>query len=434
MKMPDAAIREEIHEKGVISFARFMELALYCPETGYYETNKDTVGRRGDFITSVSTGSLFGQLLAFQFAEWLGSEVGRQRTEVGRSCSSSSSSSSSLVGRGSTVQIVEAGAHDGQLAKDILAWMRSNRTELYEQTEYVIVEPSLRRQEWQRETLRAFAPRVRWLTCFSPSSSCSSSSSLSPALLLPRQSTAQADPRFHGIIFSNELLDAFPVHRFGWDAAQQAWFEWGVALQNGRFVWIRGADSLSACSLPSGQLAGESPVLPQQSRSGGWALRLPSFILRLPPALLAVLPDGYVVEASPDAEHWWSEAAGMLARGRLLAIDYGYSAEEMLSPARTRGTLRAYHRHRVTDDLLSDPGGQDLTAHVNFGTLQSAGEATGLRTEQFCTQPQFLTRILQQAVAKKCFSPMDAQQVRQFQTLTHPEHLGRAFRVLAQGR
>jgi SAM-dependent MidA family methyltransferase len=47
-----------------------MELALYCPETGYYETKKDNIGRGGDFITSVSVGSLFGELLAFQFAEW----------------------------------------------------------------------------------------------------------------------------------------------------------------------------------------------------------------------------------------------------------------------------------------------------------------------------------------------------------------------------
>ena len=71
MKMPATLIREEIHKKSVIPFARFMELALYCPETGYYEAKRDKIGRRGDFITSVSVGSLFGELLAFQFAEWL---------------------------------------------------------------------------------------------------------------------------------------------------------------------------------------------------------------------------------------------------------------------------------------------------------------------------------------------------------------------------
>ncbi len=48
-----------------------MELALYCPDSGYYEREKDTIGRRGDFYTSVSVSSLFGEMLAFQFAEWL---------------------------------------------------------------------------------------------------------------------------------------------------------------------------------------------------------------------------------------------------------------------------------------------------------------------------------------------------------------------------
>src|SRR5579863_6417515 len=61
MKMPAAVIQEEIRKSGAISFAHFMELALYCPETGYYEAKKDIVGQRGDFITSVSVGSLFGE-------------------------------------------------------------------------------------------------------------------------------------------------------------------------------------------------------------------------------------------------------------------------------------------------------------------------------------------------------------------------------------
>ena len=58
MKMPNAVIREKISKEGAIPFREFMRLALYCPESGYYERNQDNVGRRGDFITSVSTGSL----------------------------------------------------------------------------------------------------------------------------------------------------------------------------------------------------------------------------------------------------------------------------------------------------------------------------------------------------------------------------------------
>jgi hypothetical protein len=57
-----------------------------------------------------------------------------------------------------------------------------------------------------------------------------------------------------------------------------------------------------------------------------------------------------------------------------------------------------------------------------------------LRTENFCTQPQFLTRILAAAMKQNVFREWNAAQTRQFQTLTHPEHLGRAFRVLVQSR
>ena len=374
MKMPTDAIREEISQSGAISFARFMELALYCPETGYYEKKKDNVGRAGDFITSVSAGSLFGELLAFQFAEWLGE----------------------MRSAGCEVRIAEAGAHDGKLARDILNWLQIHRPELFSELEYVILEPSLRRQQWQRETLGSFATRVRWFTGFQ-------------SIAAGTPHSALRAPQFDGVLFSNELLDAFPVRRLGWDARGKKWFEWGVALASEKFVWKKIA------------------VRPCEAD-------LPSSIRHLPSALLEVLPDGYTIETSPAAENWWRAAAGILARGKLLAIDYGFTSEEQFSPSRLKGTLRAYHRHHATDDLLANPGEQDLTAHVNFTAIQKAGEAAGLTTDLFSTQPQFLTRILQKAVAEKTFSDWNAPRARQFQTLTHPEHLGRAFRVLAQSK
>lgn len=71
MSAIDEKIAAEINDKGAITFARFMELALYCPNCGYYEKEEDIIGRGGDYYTSVSVGSLFGELLAFQFSEWL---------------------------------------------------------------------------------------------------------------------------------------------------------------------------------------------------------------------------------------------------------------------------------------------------------------------------------------------------------------------------
>ena len=366
MKKIAEIIRREIGENGALPFARFMELALYCPEFGYYEQQKDTIGRHGDFITSVSVGNLFGEMLAFQFAEWL-EELRIANCEL---------------------RIVEAGAHDGKLAKDILNWLQTNRPKLFSEIEYFIIEPSPRRQEWQRETLKSFAPRVRWLSDLKQ-------------LLVGRDSV---EPKFkinHGIIFSNELLDAFTVHRFGWDAKNKKWFEWGVAVDGEQFVWAKIQNSKFKI---------------QNSE------------------LESVLPDGYTIENSPAAENWWHEAAGILTRGKLLTIDYGLTDEELFSPVRKNGTLRGYFRHRADDDVLANVGEQDLTAHVNFSVIQKVGEEAGLKTENFYTQPQFLTQILAKTQRDKNFGEWNASRVRQFQTLTHPEHLGRGFRVLVQSR
>ena len=367
-------IRAETARRGVLPFARFMELALYHPGLGYYETQMHSPGRRGDFYTSVSTGDLFGQLLAWRFAGWL---------EEMR-----------IAERGA--QIIEAGAHDGKLAADILKWLQLNRPKLFDQIEYSIIEPSPRRQAWQRETLEMFAPRVRW---FSELQELAKQGAVKPAIPHSEFRT----PNLSGIIFSNELLDAFPVRRLGWDAANQKWFEWGVAVDGDKFMWMKLENA-----------------------------ELPSSILNLPSSLLAVLPDGYTIETSPAAQNWWREAAGVLSHGRLLAIDYGFTDGEMFSPGRIRGTLRAYFRHHATDNVLANPGGQDLTAHVNFSAIRKTGEDAGLLTEFLGSQAQFLVEILADAAKTNSFGEWNAARTRQFQTLTHPEHLGRAFRVLVQ--
>ncbi|MGA9780338.1 MAG: SAM-dependent methyltransferase [Verrucomicrobiia bacterium] len=366
-------IQCEIVANGVLPFARFMELALYCPDYGYYQTKKDNPGRRGDFFTSVSTGELFGELLAFQFAEWLETEIESRKSEA---------------------RIIEAGTHDGTLAKDVLNWLQLARPGLFNRIQYCIIEPSARRRVWQKEKLEKFAPLVCWYA------------DLQTLSLVTRRSPLP------GVIFSNELLDAMPVRRFGWDASAQKWFEWGVAFEAETFVWAR--------------------ILKPEVGSQKPERNLPSVLSHLPSALLAVLPDGYTVEISPAAENWWREAANILGHGHLMTIDYGLTADELFSPGRPRGTLRGYFRHHVSDDILANVGEQDLTAHVNFPAIQAAGESAGLTTKSFLTQAQFLTRILDQAVKDKSFGEWTTSRTRQFQTLTHPEHLGRAFRVLVQ--
>ena len=363
-------ICEEIAKQGPIPFARFMELALYCPDNGFYEKEEDNIGRGGDFYTSVSVGPLFGELLAFQFAEWF--------TEPRNS-------------NPGTLQLIEAGAHRGQLAHDVLNWLKAQRPEIFARTEYLILEPSARRREWQRETLVDFAANVRWGDRFPDDASCFT------------------------ICFSNELLDAMPVRRFGWDATKRAWFEWGVSTEGDRFLWTR----LST-----------APLL-------GWAGGGLQSVESVPssPELLEVLPDGYTLETSPAAEQWWGEAARSLQHGKLLTFDYGFGADEMISPERLNGTLRAYREHKQAPDVLADPGEQDITAHVNFARIEGVGLAAGLTTEVFEPQGRFLTRLAAAAWKPGArFGAWDQKRTRQFQTLTHPQHLGQSFRVLIQSR
>jgi SAM-dependent MidA family methyltransferase len=358
----------------VLPFARFMELALYCPKIGYYERPMTAPGRAGDFFTSVSVGPLFGRLLAADFS--------------GRLAKIAAPSTSS--GPAPRLHLVEAGAHDGRLALDILSWFEETNSPLQPRLEYVLIEPSDERQAWQKQTLSHFANRVRW--CRSPEELGGHS--------------------IDGVIFSNELLDAFPVTRLRWNAARQEWKEMGVTGPEGKsgpFVWAE---------LPSPSV----PLEPLLASAG----------LEIPPALAAVLPEGFTLDLAEGAGRWWAAAARALRHGSLLTIDYGLTAPELLHPSRAGGTLRAYHDHHPEPDLLARPGEQDLTSHVNFTQLQMAGTAAGLSEERFCSQAEFLGPIALELW--RGAGPASVAETRQFQTLTHPEHLGARFRVLIQAR
>ncbi|MEO6183321.1 MAG: SAM-dependent methyltransferase [Verrucomicrobiota bacterium] len=374
MSLVATRIKNEIELRGVIPFARFMEMALYWPGEGYYETHQQ-IGRAGDFITSVSVGDLFGEILACQFVEWL------------QKFSNDDSGSEQVPDNVPLFQIVEAGAHEGKLAYDILTWLSNNSPELFNRLEYCVIEPSSSRQSWQQKTLEDFQ-NVRWVDELSA---------------IPVRGKVQVDR----IIFSNELFDSMPVHRFGWDAQTKSWFEWAVGWNGKNFTWKRASENQRS-SVP----------VPQVN-----------------PALLEVLPDDFTTEVCPAAVEWWAKAAKFLHRGKIVAIDYGLTAEQIFVPERRHGTLRAISRHHINTDLLSMLGEQDITAHVNFSALKTAGENVGLKTDALMSQSQFLSGIVERNLNKLgTFTEWNSAHRRQFQTLTHPEHFGRAFRVLVQSR
>jgi SAM-dependent MidA family methyltransferase len=183
-------IRAEISAQGPMSFARFMELALYEPEHGYYSSGRAIIGRQGDFFTNVSVGSVFGQLLGMQFAEvW------------------------EKLGRPPHFTIVEHGAHDGAFATDALTALRQSFPECFNTIRYIIAEPFPVWHDRQQKGLASFGDKIRRV-----------------------ESINQVEP-FVGVHFSNELFDALPVHLVLSEAVKN-----GAVAWNQRFVSMSGND------------------------------------------------------------------------------------------------------------------------------------------------------------------------------------------------
>lgn len=175
-------IREEIAKRGPVSFAWFMQQALYHPEHGYYSSGRCAIGRQGDYFTNVSVGPLFGQLMTAQFAEiW------------------------NQLGKSDHFVIIEQGAHDGRFASDVLQSAQLRAPEFFEALHYEIVEPFGVLRERQSRMLEQFQEKITWRHSLEP---------------------------FKGIHFSNELLDAMPV-RLIRDGVEKL-----VGIRDGEFAFI----------------------------------------------------------------------------------------------------------------------------------------------------------------------------------------------------
>jgi SAM-dependent MidA family methyltransferase len=348
MSLPDL-IRAEIARRGPIPFRDFMDLALYHPEHGYYTSGRAAIGRAGDFFTNVSVGPLFGRLLARQFAEmW------------------------ELLDRPRPFVIVEQGAHRGDLAHDVLTGLRELAPECFDAVEIYLIEPASLLAEAQRARLDEFAPRVRWH---------------------PDLATL---PGFTGVHFSNELLDAFPVHLVRWTGCE--WVERHVAAAD--------CFAFTDAPLSTPELAARTAALP------------------------AVDP-GYTTELNLAVGPWLRTLADRLQRGFVLAIDYGFSRDEYYRPDRCDGTLSGYAAHRRESNLLARPGEIDLTAHVDFTTVAEEGEKCGLHLAGYADQNHFIIGLSQLHFRDEApVTPAAQKELRALQTLMHPTLMGRAFRAL----
>ena len=364
-------IRAEIEARGPQSFAWFMQQALYHREHGYYSSGRCAIGRRGDYFTNVSVGPIFGQLLAAQFAEiW------------------------ERLGKIDNFVLVEQGAHDGELARDVLQSTRKRWPDFFAALRYRIIEPFPILQERQRQTLegralsrpgttlrsslQSFRDRIEW---------CASIDALES---------------FTGVHFSNELLDAAPVHLIvsvKTKTGSTDWLEKFVTLNGDDFAFLH------------------QPIDNQKLRD---------HLQKLP-----ARPASYQTEVNLVALDWIGNVARKLARGYVIIVDYGYPRDEFYAPHRSAGTLQVRAQHRLLASPFEQIGHADITAHVEWTSIAERAEASGLQVKSSTDQHHFITGILSDVAHAFLWEDVDAKTKRALQTLLHPEMLGRGLQVVA---
>jgi SAM-dependent MidA family methyltransferase len=345
-----------IRERGPLTFGEYMRECLYHPEHGYY--SRAEARRFADYYTSVDVHPIFGRLLTRQFREmW------------------------DLLGRPETFVLAEAGAGVGRLAKHILDFAARKLPEFYRALHYVAVEQSAARRAAQAATLAEHVAAGR----------------VTSAAELPERIEA-------GCIFSNELLDALPVHR--------------VVRRGGELREIYLALAGDELVEQLGPLS--DPALENFFRVRHMELR-----------------EEQQAEVGLEACNWIEDASRRLDTGFALTIDYGHEARELYDERHMRGTLLAYHQHRAGEDFYAAPGEQDLTAHVNYTALDLFGRRAGLERTGLVSQSHFLLALGRANEFADLYDEgqSETERVRArllLKNLIYPEGMGETFQVLIQ--
>lgn len=351
-------LAKRIASNGPITFAEYMETCLYDPAHGYYSRPERT--RFADYYTSVDVHPIFGRLIT------------RQLDEMWR-----------LLDRPVLFEVVEAGAGVGRLAGHILDFAAARLPDFYSALKYLAVERSQARRAAHTATIGGHLAAGR----------------AESRAELPAQISA-------GCVFSNEVIDAMPVHRV--DYREDHLREIYVRYERGRIMDAPG---------------------PLSTR------RIEEYFRRQGIALA----DGQEAEAGLEACDWIAESGRKLQRGFVLTVDYGYEARQLYSEQRMKGTLLSYRDHRVSDDFYAAPGEQDLTSHANFTALELWGRDAGLEPVGIVPQSRFLLALGQKNEFADLYDPGQSEPDRLraqlgLSSLIHPEGMGETFRVMVQQR
>jgi SAM-dependent MidA family methyltransferase len=213
-----------------------------------------------------------------------------------------------------------------------------------------------------------------------------------------QESLTDLEP-FCGVNFSNELLDAMPVHLLS-KLADADWQERRVAESGDGFGFV-------SAPITAAELCRHLEKIPRHS--GG----------------------SYETEVNLAALNWMEQLAPKLTRGYVLAVDYGYSRDEYYAPKRSNGTLQCYSNHRILPSPLNEIGHADITAHVDWTSLAEQAETCGLSVAGFTDQHHFATGVVTSLLPEEFGENADAGTRRALQTLLHPEFLGTTFQFLA---
>lgn len=360
-----ALIRDRIKQtpEQTITFASYMQSCLYDPEHGYYIRQRDKIGKAGDFYTSSAIGGFMGEMLAAYVCKvilengWTGREV----------------------------TLTEWGGGTGQLAEQMIRGLKQADPKLHSDLRFQVVEESPYHRDEIRRRLAPYADMSTVLT---------------------REGYERQEVSGPQILLSNELLDAFPVHRLrmrrgeameicvGWDDAS-GWFR--EVLE---------------------------PIRDER-------------LLRYIQDEGIELAEGQIVEVNLNALTWLRDIADRLPAGSIiLSIDYGDVSEELFAPHRMNGTFLCYRNHTAYDRPYCYIGEQDMTAHVNFSSLMRIGHEVGLETVAYRTQKQFLIEAgilnrLQQHAGGDPFSK-EARANRAIRQLLLSDGMSELFKVLIQ--
>ncbi len=353
-------IAQLIRNKGPITFDSFMDMALYDPEFGYYASKGQRLGRLGDFYTSSHLHPIFGAI------------IGKQILQMWE-----------LMASPERFTVIEMGAGEGYACRDMLDYLKKAMREdqscsggFFDSLQYLIVERNQLQRDRQQAILNEYNDKIEWITDIRQAGTIS------------------------GCIFSNELLDAFPVHLVRMEDQLRE-----IYVNHDGVNFVEQTGDLSSNAIAA-------YFREEEIRLGR----------------------GYITEVNLRIGDWLSDVSSVLEKGFVFTIDYGYTAGEYYDEDRNRGTLLCYHNHEFSEDPYKRIGEQDMTSHVNFSSVKRRGDERGLTTLGYCSQGTFLFAMgIDQEIARLAGTSEDYLfELGRIKKLFLPQGMGESHKVLIQ--